>query len=77
MTSRATNTEFYLSQLKRIAKTLNVKLSKEAFIELARHLEKHTKFIIKRASFFANKERRKIVKARDIQEAAREGILLE
>ncbi|MEM1577669.1 MAG: NFYB/HAP3 family transcription factor subunit [Candidatus Pacearchaeota archaeon] len=77
MISKKTKTEFYFNQLKRIAKKMNVKISKDALIALANHLETHTKFILRRASFFANKERRKIIKAKDIEHAKQEGILLE
>lgn len=77
MVSKITKSEFYFNQLKRIAKNMNLKISKNALIILANHLEHHTKFILKRAAFFASKEKRKIIKEKDIEEAKKEGILLE
>lgn len=77
MGSKKTQTEFYFNQLKRIAKSINIKISKNALIALANYLEHHTKFILKRAAFFAGKEKRKIIKKEDIEKAKSEGILLE
>lgn len=76
MTSKTTNTEFYLNQLKRIAKSEKIKSERDAIIKLAKYLEKHTRFILKRAKFFANKEKRKIIKTKDIEQATKEGILI-
>ncbi len=77
MTSKKTNTEFYFSQLKRIAKKENIKIGKDAIIALAQHLEKHTNIILKRAKFLASKERRKTISKKDIEEATKEGTLME
>lgn len=77
MPSKSTNTEFYLTQLKRIVKKVNAKISKKAIVLLAQHLETHAKFIIKRAKYFAKKNRRKIIKEEDIKNSIKEGILLE
>jgi len=77
MVSKKTKTEFYFSQLKRITKKENIKVGNKAIIILAQHLEKHVKVILKRAMFFASKEKRKRISERHMEEAIKEGTLME
>ncbi|MEM4318616.1 MAG: NFYB/HAP3 family transcription factor subunit [Candidatus Pacearchaeota archaeon] len=72
-------TEFYLQQLRRIAKKekKEIKISKKALIALANYLEKHCLLIFKKALTLTHKEKRKIIKARDIESAIKERSLLE
>jgi histone H3/H4 len=75
MVSKKTKTEFYFSQLKRIAKNEKIKVKNDAVLALAEHLEKHTKTILKRAQFFASKKRKKTISREEIEEATKEGVL--
>jgi len=75
----AKETEFYMQQLRRIARKENpkIKIGKKALVEFAKHLEKHSRLIFKKALFSAGKEHRKIIKTKDIENAVKERSLLE
>lgn len=68
-----------MQQLRRIAKkeNPNIKISKKALIALAKHLERHTGFIFRKAAGFAKGEKRKIIEEKDIENAIKEKSLLE
>ncbi len=69
-------TRLYIAPIKRIVHEAGCKINKQALLKLEEHLVKHIAAIAKRASVFAEKEHRKIIKPKDIEEATKEGWLV-